>query len=348
MNTAFSTSLSAPAYQFKSVRKHPTRLEIVKDVFQRVIAPLYGPQETGLQKIEQGTDRKCRLLYEENRAVGLVCYKKNPTNEFAHLGISNSYEIKTLTLIHPEQDSGKGLGSQLLHKIEQSAKKAEAHWMHVTVSENKQESLRFFEKNGFTRVQAFPDLYQSGVTEFLLKKAVVHNELRTISSLETSMNIPPQEDLTFAEPIGPTLKKRKIDAIENATSVWGQSTWGVEQVSQPSKKVERVYKMPIRKQYFDLIRSGQKTVEGRIFSGDCKQMKAGDKILFFCGTNEITRTIRNIHVYDSFAEMLQHEGVGTCLPGVRSVERGVAIYHAIPNYRERAYRSGVVALQLEE
>ena len=44
--------------------------------------------------------------------------------------------------------------------------------------------------------------------------------------------------------------------------------------------------------------------------------------------------------------MLQTLGVTRALPGVTSIEEGVAIYHKFPNYEKKAEKHGVVAFEL--
>lgn len=52
--------------------------------------------------------------------------------------------------------------------------------------------------------------------------------------------------------------------------------------------------------------------------------------------------------YETFAAMLQGEGVGACLPGVAGLAEGVAVYRAIPGYAaQEAAGLGVVGVGLE-
>ncbi|EFJ43360.1 hypothetical protein VOLCADRAFT_66018 [Volvox carteri f. nagariensis] len=114
--------------------------------------------------------------------------------------------------------------------------------------------------------------------------------------------------------------------------------------------------------YLELIRSGTKTVEGRIRAGKWADVIPGDIFRFFStqappsstlpantNTNSVSVRCRAITVrqYDSFQAMLEGEGLAACLPGVQSLEEGVEVYRSIPGYREREAVEGVVAVGLE-
>lgn len=104
---------------------------------------------------------------------------------------------------------------------------------------------------------------------------------------------------------------------------------------------------PIKKEYFFLIKNGQKTVEGRINNGLFARLVPGEILRFFCGTEQVLCTITAIKKYPSFAKMLELEGVKPCLPNVHSLEAGVKIYDAIPHYAEKAKRFGVLAIHIK-
>lgn len=109
----------------------------------------------------------------------------------------------------------------------------------------------------------------------------------------------------------------------------------------------RVTSFPIMKKYFDYIRSGRKTVEGRINSGMFLRIKQGEHIIFFNQSDKVTCLVTKINSYDSFAEMLTKEGVTSCLPDVTSLGAGIQIYEKIPGYKEKAAQYGVLAIHIK-
>jgi ASC-1-like (ASCH) protein len=100
-------------------------------------------------------------------------------------------------------------------------------------------------------------------------------------------------------------------------------------------------------QYLELIRSGQKTVEGRIRAGHWADAAPGD-VFVLCSNQDsnvvVEVEVTSVRYYESFQGMLEGEGVSACLPGVASVAEGVDIYQSIPGYSEREAPNGVVAL----
>lgn len=90
---------------------------LIKELFEKVLVPLYGDQTVPLEKIQNGKDRKCLLLCLEKGPAGVIVYKTALSEEYAEYTIEKSLEIKTLFVIDAKQNSGKGIGKQLLNKI---------------------------------------------------------------------------------------------------------------------------------------------------------------------------------------------------------------------------------------
>lgn len=107
-----------------------------------------------------------------------------------------------------------------------------------------------------------------------------------------------------------------------------------------------LHQVPLKNEYLQLIQQGLKTIEGRIRSGMFLKMKAGDSIRFFNQRAEVTCTIRRITTYETFAKMLQTEGVQKCLPNVATIQKAISIYDSIPGYKEKASHYGVLAIEI--
>ena len=155
-------------------------LKKIKKIFELNITPLYGNQEEALEKIEKGVDRRTELLKnKEDNIVGVLVYKTEPIDEFASLGILNACEIKSLFLNNSDKNSGKGLGSMLLKKVEdyiiaRNKEKQTFDNIVVTVSNEKKDSIEFFIKKGFQKAETFNgiDKYRKGSEEFLFYKKI--------------------------------------------------------------------------------------------------------------------------------------------------------------------------------
>jgi len=152
--------------------EHTEKMPLLQEIFERILTPLYGSQEEPLKKISLAQDRRCYLLHEQENPVGVVAFKTFLSNEFAPYGIKNSIEIKSLFLIDPERNSGRGLGKVLFQKVIDDVNGLYLQYesFHVTVSETKQDSLVFFRRLGFRVMHAREDRYKKNVIEYLLSR----------------------------------------------------------------------------------------------------------------------------------------------------------------------------------
>ncbi len=97
--------------------------------------------------------------------------------------------------------------------------------------------------------------------------------------------------------------------------------------------------------WFGFIRSGRKTVEGRLVRSEWARVKKGDKITFFNDEQSVTVTVEDVVVYPSFQLMLETEGLARCLPEVQDVAAGVGVYRSIYSSEDES-KYGVVAVRL--
>lgn len=106
-------------------------------------------------------------------------------------------------------------------------------------------------------------------------------------------------------------------------------------------------KLHIQQKYFDYIKSGLKTVEGRIASSSLKAVNPGDIIIFECSNELLSCRVVQKYTYESFEKMLKERGLQNCLPAVTDLAVGIEIYRSFPNYRELEPKYGVIAFTLE-
>jgi hypothetical protein len=155
----------------------PSLQESVRQVFQRRIAPLYGPQETQVTRLLDGQDRKVRLLFvpeRSDKAAGVLAYKRELVSE--EEGCNRAFEVKTATLTEP--DEFKGCGRLLLERAEHAARSRQAECIQLTVAGDKaperQAVKSWFEHNGFQWMREMPEgTYRPGEVEIVLKKPLL-------------------------------------------------------------------------------------------------------------------------------------------------------------------------------
>jgi len=90
----------------------------------------------------------------------------------------------------------------------------------------------------------------------------------------------------------------------------------------------QVWKVHVSLPWYTLIKEGSKTVEGRPNRSTFAQMKIGDKIEFF--NKELNENfmveITNVSHHKTFEEMIKTNGIDNVLPGIRTIDEGVAVY----------------------
>jgi hypothetical protein len=97
-----------------------------------------------LQKIVKGRDRECEVLVDKTsrKVLGILVYKTAPSMEYIQYGARNALELKTLFVVNPAKNSGKGIGSELENRINEIAREKFDN-LQVTVSEEKKNLCNF-------------------------------------------------------------------------------------------------------------------------------------------------------------------------------------------------------------
>jgi ASC-1-like (ASCH) protein len=107
--------------------------------------------------------------------------------------------------------------------------------------------------------------------------------------------------------------------------------------------------LSLRHEYFDAIKSGIKTVEGRLNAYKFKGLQPGMNISFISvQTDEvIICLVQAINTYSNFEDMLRNEGINNMLPGIAIIEKGVAIYQGFPGYKDGVHKNGAIAIKFK-
>ncbi len=88
-----------------------------------------------------------------------------------------------------------------------------------------------------------------------------------------------------------------------------------------------IHRLECEEPWFSLLRSGKKRVEGRKASARYLAVKVGDMIEFYWGKESFRVRVRAVERYESVEAYLRAVGVEQALPGIKSFETGVEIYH---------------------
>lgn len=117
-----------------------------------------------------------------------------------------------------------------------------------------------------------------------------------------------------------------------------------------------VVEIGVSEPWFRALRDGAKTVEGRLHKGKFAALRPGTVLVVTrssagssAGSSARTRpfvaVVTRVLRYASFAEYLCQEGLARTLPGVKSLEDGVAVYRAFYSAEDEA-QHGVAAVHV--
>ncbi|MFF2546912.1 ASCH domain-containing protein [Kitasatospora sp. NPDC058063] len=99
-------------------------------------------------------------------------------------------------------------------------------------------------------------------------------------------------------------------------------------------RAERPRDMPIYRQYFDLIASGEKTVEVRVAYESMERIRVGGRINFTCRESSCLTRVTRIGKYRTFEEMFGTERVEAVNPHATEAEQLEAIRAIFPPHKE--------------
>lgn len=107
--------------------------------------------------------------------------------------------------------------------------------------------------------------------------------------------------------------------------------------------------LSLHKTYFDAIKIGLKTVEGRLNTPKFKNLEPNMQIIFKSteSNEDLICNIEAIILYPDFNIMLEKEGLEKMLPGVKTIEEGNNIYESFPGYKDEVKKIGALAIRLK-
>lgn len=342
-------------YEFVSVKKDSPHFPLIEKIFKEKLETIYGNQDFNLKRFRSGRLRTCELLLKNGIPIGLVAY----LNELQTTkGLTNSFEVRNLYVLNPEENKGKGYENKLFRHIQELAQRSLAEGIHLPIPQT-DVCLRSFltEKNFSAKESGDKTIFYYRFDERSVSKETSSSSSSSSSSSFVGKKRARSEDWEIEEPARKSQKKFEgacaADDQKQKTSVKQSSAYNrkpeVREITA-STSPSQYHEITLREPYLSQIRNGQKTIEGRINGGIVLNYKAGDTIRFFEGRNplnEVICRITTITTFRGFREMLEASGFQKCLPGVRSLEEAVVIYEKIPGYADRARRSGVRAIHLE-
>ena len=108
------------------------------------------------------------------------------------------------------------------------------------------------------------------------------------------------------------------------------------------------HNMKLHKSPFEMIKSGEKTIELRLYDEKRRQIKVGDRIVF---TNNVTgetleMAVVKLHIFDSFGELYRALPLLQCGYTSESIDKADPADMELYYSREEQQRYGVVGIEL--
>lgn len=284
----------------------------------------FSDRREELSKIGRGENRVIEVLMRDNLPLGALVYKTHLDDQYERLG--SCLAVRAILPFNPNNGE-TGIDTRLVERAIEVARGKLARGIYVkTVGDNA--VYKMLGDYGFATSRVW--LQERNIR--LMHRSVD----RLVNGAQQHSQRSSHED-----------RKRGADRqIERDTESKRARPANVRE-SQQQQRTPTVHSIPLRNPYLGQIKTGQKTIEGRINSGLMLRLREGDRIRFHNQSDSVACEITRITRHASFEEMLTEEGVEKCLPGLRSVREGVAIYDRIPQYPQKAARFGVLAIAIK-
>lgn len=335
------------------------------DQFQEIIkqanpAYAYGSMTKFMRKAKEKSDYKCRLLYEGENPIGVLLYHIAPSKKLA-----NALTIKLLHADHLDQWSASHK-EVLLKELFYTAKDNGLNYLSAKVPLQDVKAIAFFQANEFSKsltlskedyaiyYRAIPSTSSSGLSSSSSdsKRKRVEREERdkTEDDLEKS-----NDEKRVRTDTGQYRTQSRTSSASSFESISSSIPGATIPTIRRASEVTSMPKLPpkqttcsIQRKYLHFIMNGSKSIEGRINSGIFAKLRVGEHIKFFCGNESVISEITALKPYDSFADMLEKEGVERCLPDIKSLKAAIDVYNNIPRYAQKADQFGVLAIHLKK
>jgi ASC-1-like (ASCH) protein len=103
----------------------------------------------------------------------------------------------------------------------------------------------------------------------------------------------------------------------------------------------------VDRKFFEIIKTGQKTIETRAGTNKFQMIRTGDILKFVCGKESLERKVTKVSHFKTIEEMLRILGLAKIMPFAKSVDEAKKVYYSFPQYKEKIEKYGLVAFEME-
>ena len=107
--------------------------------------------------------------------------------------------------------------------------------------------------------------------------------------------------------------------------------------------------MNLKKKWFDYIKNGDKTIEGRLYDDKRKELEVDDTIKFVNGNESFIKKITNLEIYDSFEAAINEDNFKKLIPDATTINEALIVYTDIYNdiIEKKQHKDGIILIYFE-
>jgi ASC-1-like (ASCH) protein len=291
-------------------------------IVEKAYIGTHGNRDEVLEDIKARGSRKTEILQNNGRNIGCIVYEREKADSEE---MENCFRVSLASIF---EWAYRDHFPSLVERIEEVAKSMRANYISYLIPATQQDAISFFTKHSFFAKKIDADQVQ------------LTKDIRRVSEekIKDSHSFKRERDDDRQVPDSDERKQHKPEP--KRTNSQTQIHLG-----------HNSHQLTLKKPFIAPIRSGIKTIEGRINSGAPSKFKVGDKLRFFYPQDErddVTCEITKIEKFNGFKEMLEATGYQKCIPGARSLQEAAHVYDSIPGYTDRARQNGVIAIHLKK
>jgi ASC-1-like (ASCH) protein len=101
------------------------------------------------------------------------------------------------------------------------------------------------------------------------------------------------------------------------------------------------------REFFELIKNGQKTIETRAATKKFQKIKPGDILIFKCGKDRLEKEVAKVHFFKTIEDLVKSLDLKKIMPQVKSENEAKQVWYSFPGYQEKIKNHGLAAFELK-
>ena len=103
----------------------------------------------------------------------------------------------------------------------------------------------------------------------------------------------------------------------------------------------------VDRKFFEIIKSGEKTIGTRAATDKFRLIKTGDVLKFVCGRDTLEKKVLKVHYFKNVDDLAKTLDLKKIMSFVSSLDEVKKIWYSFPNYKEKIKKYGLLAFELK-